>query len=255
MTGTETIDSLRREVKNLRRELAAEAKACDVQRSAYVWTERLLSQMAQMLARPCEEHQHCRERERLLDVWRHRSAPVPQIAEFSIDPDDKFDTEGDRMQACEDARSNAAIADLEAALTVERAARAREQDCGQDGGVCEIAPGCARHWEQRNRELLAERDDAVAAFKDASHLRSEIQRERIKAEDALTAERAAHAYTRELLNRVAVDVELLFGPGGRERWFNTSGIETVINRLRSWLNCWHALSAPSNTKKADNVER
>lgn len=29
-------------------------------------------------------------------------------------------------------------------------------DCGQDG-VCATAPGCVRHWAERNRELVAER--------------------------------------------------------------------------------------------------
>lgn len=28
-------------------------------------------------------------------------------------------------------------------------------DCGQDG-PCATAPGCARHWAERNRELLEE---------------------------------------------------------------------------------------------------
>lgn len=42
-------------------------------------------------------------------------------------------------------------------------------DCQQDG-VCAFAPGCTRHWEERNRELLRERDEAralVRAFLDA----------------------------------------------------------------------------------------
>jgi len=33
------------------------------------------------------------------------------------------------------------------------------RDCGQSV-VCRTPPGCARHWEERNRELLRERDDA-----------------------------------------------------------------------------------------------
>lgn len=31
-------------------------------------------------------------------------------------------------------------------------------DCRQDG-VCALVLGCRRHWEERNRELVAERDD------------------------------------------------------------------------------------------------
>jgi len=34
-------------------------------------------------------------------------------------------------------------------------------DCGQDG-VCALAPGCDRHWGERCRELMAERDEARA---------------------------------------------------------------------------------------------
>ena len=33
-------------------------------------------------------------------------------------------------------------------------------NCGQDS-VCATPPGCARHWEERNRELIAERDEAL----------------------------------------------------------------------------------------------
>lgn len=32
---------------------------------------------------------------------------------------------------------------------------AAEVDCGQQG-PCAVAPGCNRHWEERNRELAAE---------------------------------------------------------------------------------------------------
>jgi hypothetical protein len=33
------------------------------------------------------------------------------------------------------------------------------RDCGQEG-VCATPPGCQRHWEERNRELVRERDEA-----------------------------------------------------------------------------------------------
>lgn len=42
-----------------------------------------------------------------------------------------------------------------ARLTAELAAARAEVDCGQDG-PCAKAPGCARHWQERNRELVAE---------------------------------------------------------------------------------------------------
>lgn len=47
------------------------------------------------------------------------------------------------------------------------------EDCGQDG-VCKLAPGCNRHWEERNRELVralveavTERDRLRKIFDDA----------------------------------------------------------------------------------------
>lgn len=39
--------------------------------------------------------------------------------------------------------------------------RSEIEDCGQDG-VCKLSPGCNRHWEERNRELVRERDEARA---------------------------------------------------------------------------------------------
>ena len=42
-----------------------------------------------------------------------------------------------------------------ARLAAELAAARAEVDCGQDG-PCAKAPGCARHWQERNRELVAE---------------------------------------------------------------------------------------------------
>ena len=42
-----------------------------------------------------------------------------------------------------------------ARLTAELSAARLEVDCGQDG-PCAKAPGCARHWQERNRELVDE---------------------------------------------------------------------------------------------------
>jgi len=39
-------------------------------------------------------------------------------------------------------------------------------DCEQEGPVCATPPGCYRHWEERNRELVAER----------AELRAEVER-------------------------------------------------------------------------------
>src|SRR5574343_970857 len=35
--------------------------------------------------------------------------------------------------------------------------RSEIEDCGQDG-VCKLSPGCNRHWEERNRELVRENE-------------------------------------------------------------------------------------------------
>jgi hypothetical protein len=37
--------------------------------------------------------------------------------------------------------------------------RNEDRDCGQEG-VCANPPGCQRHWLERNRELIQERDEA-----------------------------------------------------------------------------------------------
>lgn len=35
----------------------------------------------------------------------------------------------------------------------------RERDCRQEG-ACALSPGCQRHWQERNAELVRERDEA-----------------------------------------------------------------------------------------------
>lgn len=71
------------------------------------------------------------------------------------------------------ARANAAaIAAAHNALPdlIERVKRAEAAvDCGQDG-PCAIAPGCQRHWAERNRELVAERDALREVKKEAENV-------------------------------------------------------------------------------------
>lgn len=52
------------------------------------------------------------------------------------------------------------ISDGQWAVFAEKVVRERDEarDCGQDG-VCAITPGCHRHWQERNRELVRERDE------------------------------------------------------------------------------------------------
>lgn len=53
-----------------------------------------------------------------------------------------------------------------------RASLEKARDCGQDT-VCVLSPGCQRHWEERNRELVAERDAARADLETARRERDE----------------------------------------------------------------------------------
>ena len=52
--------------------------------------------------------------------------------------------------------------------------RSEIEDCGQDG-VCRLSPGCNRHWEERNRELVRERDAAIARAEQAERERDELR--------------------------------------------------------------------------------
>lgn len=56
-----------------------------------------------------------------------------------------------------------------AEMRAETAERERDEarDCGQVG-VCAVTPGCQRHWAERARELLAERDTLRAERDEAS---------------------------------------------------------------------------------------
>jgi len=67
-----------------------------------------------------------------------------------------------------------------------------EYECARVGGI---------ELRAENARVTKERDDAIAAFKDASRLRSEIQQARIKAED----ERDAQC-------RATIDIELKRAP-------------------------------------------
>lgn len=54
-------------------------------------------------------------------------------------------------------------------------------NCGQDG-VCAEAPGCSRHWAERVREVMAERDEARANFANACDVGRRQQTRAEKAE-------------------------------------------------------------------------
>lgn len=60
-----------------------------------------------------------------------------------------------------DEHSDVERAALRISLLALRCDLAMARDCGQDG-TCAIAPGCQRHWEERNRELWARAEAAEA---------------------------------------------------------------------------------------------
>jgi len=49
-------------------------------------------------------------------------------------------------------------------------------DCGQSG-VCALPPGCARHWEERNRELVRKLDAWRTSVESAFGAESDLARE------------------------------------------------------------------------------
>ena len=64
-------------------------------------------------------------------------------------------------------------------------------DCEQDG-VCAVSPGCNRHWQERNRELVAERDAAIARAESAEKQLAECDSKLIAAERARDDWKARH---------------------------------------------------------------
>ena len=56
-----------------------------------------------------------------------------------------------------------------AGVSVGEWVRSEIEDCGQDG-VCRLSPGCNRHWEERNRELVRENE---VLRSNSDHLSSE----------------------------------------------------------------------------------
>lgn len=74
---------------------------------------------------------------------------------------------------------NAALRQLELQRDEARAKAARLADCGQ-AGVCELSPGCVRHFIERNAELVKERDEANAEVvqhkEERLRLRAELSR-------------------------------------------------------------------------------
>jgi hypothetical protein len=81
-------------------------------------------------------------------------------------------------------------------------------DCGQSE-VCAEAPGCSRHWAERVREVMAERDEARAEV-----ARLSAQLESITAENHARAQREARSL--EDWASLRAEIEMLRGVGCRE---------------------------------------
>jgi hypothetical protein len=86
----------------------------------------------------------------------------------------------------------------------------REIDCGQDT-VCATPPGCVRHWEERNRELVRERDtarfDRDAARALAADLAKALEGMIEPAEDVGSELRAISAGCGEYLSRLDAAID------------------------------------------------
>lgn len=67
------------------------------------------------------------------------------------------------------AEADRARSDGEIARLAVEEERSEIEDCGQDG-VCKLSPGCNRHWEERNRELVRENETLRS---NSDHLSSE----------------------------------------------------------------------------------
>lgn len=89
---------------------------------------------------------HCETAERERDAAKTRALIANKKVEFMIANLGQVAIERDEARA-----------------TVHKIA-----DCGQ-GVVCSKPPGCQRHWSERNRELVAERDEARGVARILAH--------------------------------------------------------------------------------------
>ncbi len=87
--------------------------------------------------------------------------------------------------------------------------RGEIEDCGQDG-VCKLSPGCNRHWEERNRELVRERDEAWALLR-----RTAIAGGSIVSSAAMTAQQIAIARAADRMLVTPDGYGFVYVPGPR----------------------------------------
>lgn len=125
--------------------------------------------------------------------------------------------------------------------------RSEIEDCGQDG-VCKLSPGCNRHWEERNRELLRENE---VLRSNSDHLSSEnaglaSQNESMAMRIESLAEELAKpedVRLREVVDALDGRAVIFDGPGAR--------VTHLLDEMDEWIERCGA--AERRLKKAEDI--
>lgn len=122
------------------------------------------------------------------------------------------------------------------------------RDCGQRG-VCRTPPGCARHWEERNRELVREnevlRSNSVHLSSENASLASQVESMAMRIESlAEELAKPEDVRLREVLDALDGRAVIFEGLGARvthlldemDGWIERAGeAERVVNRAEALL--------------------
>ena len=96
----------------------------------------------------------------------------------------------------------------------EQRAKVRElEDCGQDG-VCAIAPGCNRHWLERNRELVSQLERVLDEHAEGHWMARALDAERERDKQTLRANRCEADVVMLNAKLGALQIELRHAKGG-----------------------------------------
>ena len=140
------------------------------------------------------------------------------------------------------------------ALMARNRQLAEARDCGQEG-VCEIAPGCQRHWAERNRELVRELAEARELRTAAETMNSwtsdelrRLERELAEAKAAREVQRAhlvefisSHGELTSEVRRLREQIEFISSHGE---------LTSEVRRLREQMAEARAEIADDNLKLA-----
>ena len=78
----------------------------------------------------------------------------------------------------------------------EQRAKVRElEDCGQNG-VCALSPGCIRHWQERNREIVSQLERVLDEHAEGHWMARALDAERERDKQTLRANRSEAEHTR-----------------------------------------------------------